>query len=147
MATVLKLDALTPTDNVLINGVSYWLRKPDALTLREHKIVERSTPRLFELLAQDDLTEDEDVEATSLMQQLCEIVLEAPADVRAGLSDVQRLSVFVAFTPLRLKLIPPTTGAAATTPTAAVPSSGASGSRGSKRSTAARRRAGTAASR
>jgi hypothetical protein len=147
MATVLNLDRITPTDNVLINGVSYWLRPADALTLRQYKIVDRNMPRLFEILAQDDLTEDEDVEAISLMQQLCEVVLEAPADVRAGLTDVQRLQVFMAFTPLRSKLNLPTNGATATTAPMAGPSIGASGSRDSSSTTAARRKAGSTRSR
>jgi hypothetical protein len=141
-APLLVLKTLVPEHAVLINGSSYWIRPSAALSLRESVIVERVLPRIATLMTKEELTEEDDLEASTLLKQVCAIVLEAPADVQATLSDLQRFQVFVAFTPLRSKLIPPMTGATAATATQES-ATGASGSRGSARTTAARRKAGT----
>jgi hypothetical protein len=141
-APLLDLVTIAPQYTIIIDGVSYFIRHTDALTLRQSLIADRAIPRIAELL-KTDLTEEEDRELSGLLQQVCQVVLDAPLDVQARLTDVQKLQVFVAFTPLRSKLTPSVIGANAAT--AASPD-GSNGSRGSKRTTAARRRAGTTGS-
>lgn len=142
-APLLNITTLLPQDSVLIDGVSYFIRNRESLTIRGSMIVERAFPRLIALMASDELTDEQDAEATALLQQTVSVVLDAPADVIAKLTDTQRLNVFMAFTPLRSKLWPSTNGAKDGAAATTKPRTSASGSRASKRATAAHRKTGS----
>src|SRR5205085_3609168 len=87
-APILVLESLVPEHSVLIGGVSYWIRKPDALSLRQSQIVERSMPRIAALMTKtEEVTDEEDLTLSAMLQQVCACVLEAPPDVQATLSD------------------------------------------------------------
>jgi hypothetical protein len=141
-APLLDISTIVPQYSILIDGKSYFIRNTDGLSLRQSLIVERAMPRIATLM-QADLTEADDRELSGLLQQVCSSVLEAPDDVRDKLTDVQRLQVFIAFTPLRSKLLPPATGA----PVADTSLTGAIGSPDSKPAMAGRSRRGSTRSR
>jgi hypothetical protein len=142
-APILTLTSIVPEHTISFDGTSYFIRPDAALTLRASLITSRAYARVSALLQKgDELSEADDQELSLLLQQTCACVLEAPPEVLAKLTDVQRFQVFMAFTPLRSKLIAPANGAAA------APSlTGANGSPDSSGSTAARTGAGSRTSR
>lgn len=143
MATVLDFStAPTETAHVAIDGVLYPILHPDQLSIAQIKRMEREAPELGRLMQLDELTPEQEAEIDRLLQSACATVLEAPEDVRARLSDAQRIAVIEAFTQLRTAK-PQATGAMR----AASRSTGANTSPDSNGSTAATRRGGTRASR
>jgi hypothetical protein len=145
-APLLDLKTITPQNSILIDGISYFLRHADMLTLMQAQILNRAYPRAAALMTKERITEEEDLELSGLLQQACSIVLDAPADVQAALTDQQRSKIFLAFTPLRSRLlVPPTNGA--NEAAAQSHKTSASGSRASKRTTADRRTGGSTRSR
>lgn len=146
MATAPVLDLSTVADprHVRIDGVLHTLRDPDALSLGQTTWMERNGPRLGELLQRaDELTDEEDEEASTLLELAIRNVLDAPEEVKAKLTVVQRVHVLNAFTTLRSDKRRP---AGASAP-AARRRIGASTSRGSNGSTAATSRGGSGRSR
>lgn len=141
MATpLLDFSTLVDQAHVRIDGTLYPLRHRDALSLLQAKRLERQAPRVGALLQQDDLTEAEAAEASTLLAAICRAVLDAPEDVHQRLTDMTRLEVMHAFMQLRMTTRAQVGGApAATSPTR---STGAKRSRASSGSTAAIRKAG-----
>lgn len=141
MATAPVLDLATLLDpiRVRIDGTLYALHRPDALSLSQVARVDALRPD-FEALrsssASFTLTLDQLKTLESVLAEMCLVVLDAPADVQARLSDPQRIAIIQAFTQL-----PPPRQTAGAVPLAPK-STGARSSRGSRASTAARRRTG-----
>lgn len=131
MADPITLDFITLHEGppVKIDGQLYHLRHPDALSIAHLKQMERIGPRAGELLQAADLDDAQIGELDALLQRTGAIVLDAPADVQARLSDLQRIQILHAFSRLRF----PTRAEIGVTPprprkTGARPSPGSRGS-------------------
>lgn len=136
---VLNLDTLLPSATVRIDGIKHELRSADQLSLLELRRFEQLRRQMNLLLAKDELSAEDEAHVSRLADQQCRIVLGAPADVHARLTDVQRMHVISAF----LELPGRTRQGTAANPTAAARparSTGAKPSRSSSASTTARRR-------
>lgn len=120
---------------IQIDGRRYQTRHPDALSLRAIKQLERLAPRLGGLLQQDDLSEAEELELSTGLAEVCRLVLDAPDEVIARLTDQQRVRVMEAFMALRMPSSPPPAPGADTR--VARPSRGRPSSRASRGSMAA----------
>ena len=126
---------------ITIDGKPYQIRHPDSLSLGTLKRLELLAPRVGLLLQRDDLTPSDEQELSELLSTLCALMLDAPAEVEARLSDTQRVAILEAFTQLR-SLALATGGAMRPARTVR---GGKRSSRGSSGSTAARRMSGTGA--
>lgn len=113
---LLNLDTLTERATVAIDGTPYALLPPDALSAVDYHRFRRLTPRLETLWNQETpLMPDEEKELEQILAALCSIVLEAPPDVHARLTDMQRLAVYQAFLKLPQNTLPHLTGSQKTT--------------------------------
>jgi hypothetical protein len=136
-APVLDLTTLVTPIFVRIDGELYELRRPGALSLEEIARIDLLRPQVLELQAKLAEASSADVDVLNLSRllvALCAIVLAAPADVQARLSDQQRLAILQAFQSLPAPQ-PPTT--AARTPRRRARPIGARSSRASRASTGA----------
>lgn len=126
---ILNLDSLIDRPVITLGEKEYWLLTPDILPpLQRHQFA-RDSARADALADKQDLTEEERQELAAIPNTLCRLVLDAPEDVHAGLSDAQRMLIAAtAYTTfhngLRMGLPTP---AAPTSP--ASPSSGETSSR------------------
>lgn len=145
------LDDRPERDYIVVDGQHYEVLLPEELTLVQHQRLMRVCPRYDALMALDRaLTDDEATELTGLVARIVEIVLQAPADIRARLRESEQLAIVLAFTGLSRRLLQPSTRAETTVqqmralaePAArpAAPSIGAKKSRASRGSTRAPRR-------
>src|SRR5688500_16166781 len=100
--SVLDLSTLVDPTHAQIDGAFYVLRHPESLSLFQLKRVETYMPRIGALLQQDHNTAEEEAEVARLLDVVCRDVLDAPPEVHARLSDVQRLAIVDAFTKLRV---------------------------------------------
>jgi hypothetical protein len=97
------LDLTTETDRpvVTIDGIAYPLRTARDLTLQDFKSLERLSIRTSELMTRArSLSKDENRELAIRLKDVAKIALDAPANILAKLSDVQRVMVFKVFTEL-----------------------------------------------
>jgi hypothetical protein len=113
-ALTIGLNIVRPT--VVIDGTAYGLRSADEFSVVDYHRLGRRGRRLDVLMAKDDeLTPEEEVELSSLMDMICRQILDAPDDVHAKLRDLHRLSICRTFTQLQGKSLGPdgakTTGA------------------------------------
>lgn len=138
LVPVLEIDTLLPIAKVAIDGGLYELRSPDMLPLFDYKRLERCRDRIGQLMSQADITEPEAKELDTLLDRQCRLILDAPNDVHARLSDGIRMQVYLAF--LELPTSCRETPAAKQTQTPATPAeavpTGASSSVASSASTA-----------
>lgn len=135
---VLDLVSLTSTAHVRIDGELYSLRSVMELPLIPAQRLETHARRIGQILAQDATAPDDEALASRLLDDSCRIVLDAPPEVHARLTDTLRLAILNAFSQLRQA-----TGlAGGARPTRMAPSTGAKRSRGSNGSTGAIRKAG-----
>jgi fatty acid/phospholipid biosynthesis enzyme len=123
-----------PAAAVSIDGERYALLSVAALPLASIQRIQRDGPRLGELLKIEEKTPNQTTETSQLLRSVCELVLEAPADVHARLSDVHRVAIIHSF--MQLQSTP------VNRPRTGVLSTGAKSSRGSNGSTVARRKRG-----
>jgi hypothetical protein len=103
MADRQVLDLTTDTERpvVKIDGIPYPLRLARDLSLQDFKNLERLTMRTAELMTRArSLTKNESLELAARLKEVAKIALDAPPNVLAKLSDVQRVSVFKVFTEL-----------------------------------------------
>jgi len=149
-APLLDLDTLTEHPSVKIDGVLYGLTPMDALSvlhLHRFQTLAPALGRLFQKRA--TITKAEAKETETILTELCEILLDAPPEVRAKLNPVQRLSVYAAFLelprPSFLRRVEPTAGTRRKTTRPS--QTGGPSSRASRASTAARRSTGSRRSR
>ena len=99
---ILNLDTLVERAVVRIDGTDYELLNPGELSVLDfHKIGKRAERVEAMLKEEGDLSEDQVVTLTEALDALCRLVLRAPAEVHARLSDTQRLKVTQAFTVLQ----------------------------------------------
>lgn len=97
------LDLTTETDErpiVRIDQIGYELRTSRDLTLQDFKFLERVSIRVGELLTKANLSKQESQELAGRLKEIVALALEAPADVLAKLTDIQRVSIFKVFTEL-----------------------------------------------
>lgn len=148
MATpIFTLDTITPRDAVAIDGVNYELRRSTELSVLEHARLRRLSPRYDVLIdREENLSDEEAVELSSVLSDICAVVLKAPSEVLAKLTDVQRLLIVSTFIALSHGMRPlretaNTTGALGRQGMTS-PSTGGTASHGSRGSTAVRRRRG-----
>ncbi len=120
---------------ISIDGTSYEILTPDDLSIVDHHRFQKWGKRIDTLMAAPELDDDAAVELTSMLAKLTDrIMCDVPEDVRAKLTDTQRLRVAEVFTqPLRRKPKKRAVGK----PKAASRSRGPRSSRDSKGSTAA----------
>jgi hypothetical protein len=103
MADRQVLDLTTDTDRpvVAIDGIAYPLRMARDLSLADFKNLERLSIRTADLMTRArSLTKDENRELALRLKEVAKIALDAPPNVLAKLSDVQRVSLFKVFTEL-----------------------------------------------
>lgn len=139
-APVLDLTTLEPM-HVRIDGESYAIKTPNALSIRDIKHIESEWPRMGALLEQDRFSDDEVTELSARLDSACRLILDAPVEVHGRLGDQQRMEIVTVFSRLRLTQMATNAGAKV------VRLTGVNTSRGSSASTVATRRAGTRASR
>jgi hypothetical protein len=129
---------------VRIDGVAYGVRSPDWLSLFDYKRFQHIGTRLAEIYEKpvDQITADEEAEATSIVSRQCAMVLDAPSEVLEKLKDGQRVQIIDLFLelPARRPATAPTAPAPATDPSS-LPT-GENSSRDSAGSTAATRATG-----
>lgn len=96
-APTLNLDALTERTIVAIDGTRYELRQRDELPPLDGYRLKKLGKRLLELVAADDLTDDQQEDLKTLPRTVCGMVLMAPPEVLAALSDEQCWAVCQVF--------------------------------------------------
>ncbi|MGE3175921.1 MAG: hypothetical protein AB7O32_00510 [Vicinamibacterales bacterium] len=135
------LDTVTPRACITVNGQPYDLLTIDQVSIAAFHQLQRLCPRYDALMQKPDLDDDESLELSGLLIRIVRLVLEAPEDVQARLTDNQRLQIVLAFTRLsRTPLNPARATTRSTRMTSAAPSIGAKRYRGSAASTRVRRR-------
>lgn len=145
---LLNLDTLANPATVVIDKQPYVILAPDALNVLDFRRLQALIPRLERLDAQEMLTDEEGEEFRRHIDAICRLVLQAPEDVHARLSDVQRIAVYMAFAELPSSMLQlmgaKLKAAGATMPP---PLTGASSPRNSPAATAAPRSTGSRTSR
>jgi hypothetical protein len=116
---VLDLDQLVDAPQVSINGTLYSLRTQAEISPLEAHRFRKLGKRLDTLLAQEDLSEQDEQELGDIPKRLCREVLNAPGDVIDGLRDNQRMQIVAAF----IKTLSAKPQAMESSPVAATPDS------------------------
>lgn len=115
---VLTIDlAETVRPAVGIDGGSYGLRAADEFSIAEFHKLGRLGRRLDALMALETaLTDAQQQEVSTVLDTICQQVLDAPPEVHAKLRDLHRLRICRTFTALQGESLEPvgatTTGAA-----------------------------------
>jgi len=138
---LLNLDTFTEHPSVKIDGVLYGLSPLDALSVFAFQRVRKVAPQIGRLLKKE-ITEDESSELETLLVEMCQILLDAPPEVRAKLTVLQQLSVYTAFLmlprPTLLRAVGGQLGTEETSPSGAPSRRGSHGSTGARRSNGSR---------
>lgn len=92
-APILDLDSLVDRPTVVIGGKEYWLITLDIMPPLDTHRLQRGMQRVAALLAQADLSADDEKELETLPDRLCRMVLDAPDDVHLGLSNRTRMLI------------------------------------------------------
>lgn len=130
-APLLNLDTFHAKTSVVIDGTPYQILAPNGLSLMALRKVRPLVVQLEVLRTLETLTDDQHLAEKALLDGICRVVLDAPADVHAKLDDLQRLAVYLTFLALpssMLELLGAKSTMGASAPTS--PSTGASSSRG-----------------
>ena len=106
------IDALTDYKVVKLGGQDYEVRNPDALQMLDYLWLQRTQPRIYELLAIEEHTPEESAEFSRKLDRFCRIVLIAPDAIQASLTDLQRYAVMDFFGKRSQQNGPPTTASA-----------------------------------
>jgi hypothetical protein len=142
---LLNFSTLLEGPIVGIDGERYHVRHPDGMCLGDFKRVELAAPRMAALTQAPSLTPAESKELSQVLDTLCRVVLDAPAEVHDRLHESQRVAILNLFMRL-LSVVSAGTGATATA-ALANRKTGAKSSRGSRGSTAGRQKTGSGVSR
>jgi len=128
-APLLNLDTFIERASVVIDGTAYALKNRGELSLLADRRFGKLSDRFNALWVLEDPTPTDEQELARVLTTMCEMVLEAPAEVQAKLFEEQRLAVVTAFIELRRRPASPV-GAMATpaSPTGASSSLNSSGS-------------------
>lgn len=115
---ILKLDTLVERRTVMIDGASYGLVNSGELSILDFHRIGYQGRNVENLMAQQEDLNDEQVEAVRrLLDSMCKVLLLAPVEIHARLSDNQRLQIVQAFTGLlRAEAAPPAEELAAAAP-------------------------------
>lgn len=99
----LNLDTLFQGAPITIDRMPYEIRHPDALSLDAYKQLEEQLPRFGHLMSMPakKRTKEQSAEATALLNEIVDVILDAPDEVRARLKVTQRILVMNVFTRLR----------------------------------------------
>ncbi|MBB5987434.1 hypothetical protein [Sphingobium lignivorans] len=139
-APLLDLDTIVTRPSIRIDGALYHIVAPSELSIKQSHQLAAAARRLEELNKLPALRDDDAAELVRIVLDVSETVLAPiPADVRARLSDAQRMSVIEVFTLLLLKERLGTVAATMTDQ----PSTGATSSPGSSASMGGRRSGGS----
>jgi ribosomal protein S13 len=99
---ILSLDTLAEQRSVRIDGVDYPLRSPGQVSLvAYHKIGRhsRDIARMLDETSAADLSDDQVERLSKALSEAVTLMLDAPTEVLARLSDTHRLSILNCFTP------------------------------------------------
>lgn len=100
---LLDLDTLVVRPKIRIDDHHYDILSPDELSVVTNHLLASKGKRLEELAAKADLTKAESNELTSLVIEISDAIMEpVPAEIRAKLAGMQRMSVIEAFSTLLL---------------------------------------------
>jgi hypothetical protein len=94
---LLDLDTTLDHPVVRVDGTAYPLRTPDATTVLAYKKTMRLCHQIGALETIEDPTEEQQREHENLLDQVCRRVLEAPDEIHAALSGLQREAIAQAF--------------------------------------------------
>jgi hypothetical protein len=96
---LLDLDTLAPPASVRIDGQTYVLLSPDALCALDVRRLQNFIPQLEARWGKpdDQLTDEDKTEVSRIIDAICRIVLQAPQEVHAKLTDVHRTAVYYSF--------------------------------------------------
>jgi hypothetical protein len=133
----LSIETLIPAVSVVIDGTEYAIRSRKQLSIIESTQVASWGERLIALVTralagEDALTPEEEAEAPRLLDRICRVVLRAPEEVHARLTDEDRSALWKLFS--QLPSPPPLQATGAKTQRRAR-TTGASSRRGSSAST------------
>ncbi len=99
--TLLDLTTLTERPAIAIDGERYEILSPDELSIVDSHRFQQWGLRLDVLMKQPELSDDDADELTGLVRKLSDrIMVGVPDDVRANLTEGQRLQVAEVFTQL-----------------------------------------------
>lgn len=135
---LLDLKTLTDRYTVRVDGKAYELRPTARFSVVETLAFPEQTARLNVLATKKEkLSVDEADEIEQLLDEICRVILAAPASVHERLTGAQRMQICTAFMVLRLGASQTRRRTNGSRPTAAArPKTGANSSRGSRGSTA-----------
>lgn len=91
------LDLSTQGPEIHIDGECYWLRLTDDLSILNNSENAKKFKRLDVLQGKGPLSPGEARELGRLADEICRVILDAPAAVQAKLSGMQRLGILTAF--------------------------------------------------
>ncbi len=94
---LLTLDSLTDRPVIVIKGQEYLLITNALLPPLDAHRVQRMSLRIEALMQQETLTTEEEQELDTIPDKMCRVVLEAPDDVQAGLTNRQRMDIIGTF--------------------------------------------------
>lgn len=100
-ASTLNFRTIKGGSPITIDGRSHSIRHPEALPLADYKTLETTLPRLGHLMVKAKLATAAAAEASLLLADVIDVILDAPEDVRAKLTDVQRVLILDVFMKLR----------------------------------------------
>ena len=90
---VFTLDRIYDHNVVKIDGAEYALRNKDAIAILDFKWIEKNAPRIDEIFKLEEPTPEDADELSKLIERFTRILLDAPDEVHASLSDFQRMQV------------------------------------------------------
>lgn len=140
---ILDLKTVTQKFHITIDGKPFELRPPGMLPLAQTIRAEELVPEIFAVSmrmkrSRKGFSRDDIDRFAGLLMEFCALVVDAPPEVLATLSDTQRLQIVEVFMKLPLSTTRPTVEAARLAKTSG-PSTTATSFRGSPGSTRARR--------
>jgi hypothetical protein len=94
---VLNLDSLIDRPVVIIDGHEYQLLTQAILPPIDVHRLAKFSRRIEVLTQQEDLTAAEEAELTALPDRICRLLLEAPNEVHAKLTDTKRMEIAATF--------------------------------------------------
>ncbi len=101
---ILDLDTLIKRPIIKIDGVNYEIISPDELSVLDHHRLMEQGKRLDALLSASEMGEEDEAEIKKLLVKITDwIMVGVPPEVRAKLTDAQRMDVGQVFTALPLR--------------------------------------------
>lgn len=106
---LLNLDTLVEHRTVRIRYVGadgqptegeYDLLNTEEVSILDYHRIAKQTERVHAMMGSKDMTDEQAVDLSSLLDELCKFVLKAPAEVHAKIVDLNKLRVLEAFTNL-----------------------------------------------